>query len=243
VNAARHHRALQNPEGSILLEVLVAIVLMALVLGPLVSSLLAAGRQAESFRAQNHTGAVAGGPEQVRAAWSWGPQVAWAAWQPGQVLALTVQGDPLSGTIVGLWADGWLLGEFGAAADGSAECKVGWLGARAGQELVARARVGDGAWGPPWRSVVPDNLGVSASLVPARVDTNQDPASCAVVVHPPCHANPLLEVSDPAMTVCRDGAGLHLFLAPFGGNAFSLRLNGVEQDLGEEERDGVDLYY
>lgn len=243
MTAARDHCAPKHHEGSILIEALVAIVLLAVVLGPLAENLLAVARQDEAFRVANQAGGVTGGTEQARAAWSWGPQVASAAWQPGQVLALALQGDPLCDTTVGLWADGWFLGEFGAAADGSATCKIGMLGALTGRELVARARVGDGVWGPPWRTVVPDSLGGSASLVPARFDTGRDPAECSVVVHPPSHANPLIEVSDPAMTVSRDGAGLHLFLAPFAGKALSLRLNGVEQDLGEEERDAVDVYF
>ena len=93
-------RAPEYREGSILLEVLVAIVLLAVVLVPLAESLLTAGRQDEAFRAEDRSSAVAGATEQARAAWSWGPRVESAAWHPGQVLALTLQGDPLSGTTV-----------------------------------------------------------------------------------------------------------------------------------------------
>jgi hypothetical protein len=231
-------------EGSILIEVLVAIVLLTIILVPLATSMQAAGEQGAAFRAEHGSLATSTASEQARAAWSWGPHVETAVWSPGQELALTVEADLLAETSVGLWADGWFIGEFTPEVDGSVVAKVGLLGAGTGQELVARVRVGSGIWGPPWRSLVPDALGMSGgSLANARFESGSDDTEGCIVLHPGCPGNPLLEVSDACRPSWRDESGLQLFLAPCDAGDFCLRLNGVEQSFEGEGERALDIYF
>jgi hypothetical protein len=231
-------------DGSILIEVLAAIVLLSIILAPLATSMQAAGEQAAAFRAEHGSLTASPGGEQARAAWSWGPHVDTAAWSAGQKLALTVQGDPLEEASVGLWCDGWFIGEFTPESDGSVIAKVGLLGAGTGRELIARVRVSSGTWGPPWRSLVPDALGMSGGpLTNARFENGTDDTEGCVVLHPACPGNPLLEASDSSRSAWYDESGLQLFLAPRDSGVFSVRLNGVEQTFKEEGERAFDVYF
>jgi hypothetical protein len=231
-------------EGSILIEVLVAIVLLTIILVPLATRMQAAGEQAAAFRAEHGSLATSTGSEQARAAWSWGPHVDTALWGSGQELTLAVEAGLLAETSVGLWCDGWFIGEFTPEVDGSVVAKVGLLGAGTGQELVARVRVGSGMWGPPWRSLVPDALGMSGGpLANARFESGSDDTEGCVVLHPGCPGNPLLQVSDASRSFWRDDSGLQLFLAPPEAGVLGLRLNGVEQSFEWEEERALDIYF
>jgi hypothetical protein len=231
-------------EGSILIEVLVAIVLLTIILVPLATRMQAAREQAAAFRAEHGSLAASTGIERARAAWSWGPHVETAVWSPGLQLSLTVEADLLAETSVGLWADGWFIGEFTPDSDGSVVTKVGLLEAGTGQELIARVRVGSGNWGPPWRSFVPDALGMSGGpFATARFGSGSDDTEGGVVLHPACPGNPLLEVSDSSKSAWCDVSGLQLFLAPCEAGVFGLRLNGVEQSFEGEEERALDIYF
>ena len=187
-------------DGSILIEVLVAIVLLTIILVPLATSMQAAAEQAAAFRAEHGSLAASTGSEQARAAWSWGPHVETAVWSAGQELALAVEADPLAETSVGLWADGWFIGEFTPEADGSVVAKVGSVGGRhrAGTRGQGARRLGHlGASvafaraGCAWRCP-------GGPLADARFESGSDDTEGCVVLHPACPGNPLLEVSDPS---------------------------------------------
>ncbi len=97
-------------EGSILIEVVVAIVLLAILMVPLAGGILSAVGRADTVRQQAARLADALPGEAALQAWSWGSKVASAWWRPGPTLYVRPErsGDQLP--TVGLWVDGWFLG-------------------------------------------------------------------------------------------------------------------------------------
>ena len=77
--------------------------------------------------------------------WSWGPRIAEAWWEPGPVLAVSAPGvAPGAPMLVGVWAQGWFLGELEVDEEGVIKMAVdpaggGWF-QKAGQELILRTR-------------------------------------------------------------------------------------------------------
>lgn len=141
--------------GFILIEILVALVVLGIMLGALADAAQSAISRAEVVRERVATASSAVAPEVGGAPWAWGPTVAQASWGPGPILEVAACGAG-AGFVVGMWADGWLVGEW--SSSGTDVVSVGrqtWV-ERAGAELVIRLRRADGVWGPPWRLVVPD---------------------------------------------------------------------------------------
>ena len=120
--------------------------------------------------------------------WSWGPRIAEARWEPGPVLAVSAPGAWSGGPmLVGVWAQGWFLGELEVDEEGVIKMAVdpaggGWF-QRAGQELILRTRKSEN-WGPPWRTVVLDSdPSAGSGSVDAPAVENQEAAS--VLIHLP----------------------------------------------------------
>gem|GEM_PF-4776968 len=120
--------------------------------------------------------------------WSWGPRIAEARWEPGPVLAVSAPGVwPGAPMLVGVWAQGWFLGEVEVDEEGVIKMAVdpaggGWF-QRAGQELILRTRKSEN-WGPPWRTVVLDSdPSAGSGSVDALAVENQEAAS--VLIHLP----------------------------------------------------------
>ena len=120
--------------------------------------------------------------------WSWGPRIAEARWEPGPVLAVSASGVwPGAPMLVGVWAQGWFLGELEVDEEGVIKMAVdpaggGWF-QRAGQELILRTRKSEN-WGPPWRTVVLDSdPSAGSGSVDAPAVENQEAAS--VLIHLP----------------------------------------------------------
>jgi hypothetical protein len=175
----------RDPNGWVLLEVLAAVALLAILVGPLVTGVIAilergadTERQADGVSASHPEGADV---------WVWGDRALEAVWSPGPVLRVEVAAtDVVSDAVVGFWAEGWLIGEVSPTESGEATLGGStWVG-RAGQELVIRVRRADGPWGPPWRTLVPDVTG--AAVAPAG--GHETGFVGEAVVHSPVAANP-----------------------------------------------------
>ena len=131
-----------SSQGWILLEVMVAVVVAGILLGPLAGAMMSASTQAGRVRVQ------AGGLSErsldaaAMDAWVWGGLVVSAKWRPGLALEVDTRlaegaaGDPG----VGLWVDGWFHGEWPTNPLGSAVIETAtWSGCQ-GREAVLRVR-------------------------------------------------------------------------------------------------------
>ncbi len=231
-------------DGSILIEVLVALVLVSIALGPLSMSAQTARDRSREIVSNGEALSPFACLDSNAAAWSWGPRIVGGAWRPGQRLDLLVDADPLSGAVVGLWTDGWLIATLQPLGDGSLSADVGHLGGREGAELVARVRLGGQTWGPAWHTIVPAMLeGGARSLAPAHFSEGGALYPAAVVVHVGSVSNPLLEVSGGSATASRDVTGLPFYLVPVTEGALEVRLNAIPQSFMGEEARALDLYF
>ena len=104
------------------------------------------------------------------------------------------------GVLVGLWCDGWSLGEREVDPEGRVRMQASDLRDLVGGELLVRVREAEGTWGPPWRSIVAgQHRGLLiggcglASLSDAR--SRRRKPYLKAVVHAPTLANPRFEVS------------------------------------------------
>ena len=234
----------QRQAGSILLELLVAFALFALALGPLCNGLETAVERAAAVRSRGSEVKLPADAVDASAAWAWGPHVVRGEWQAGQTLVLAVKADIAAGATLGLWADGWFLGELEVTADGRVEARVGCLGAETGAELVARVRLEEAAWGPPWRSLVPDALGApSAATAPVRFQSAGVVEETLTAVHPASLANPQMEVSEPSTWAVLDETGLPVFLVLPDNTDLRVRVGAEMQSLRAEGQRVLDLYF
>ncbi len=243
--------SLAGDGGYLLLEVLVAVILVGIVVGPLATSL--AGQLSRARDAQS-TSSVAGRSQAAQSVSEedWGPRVVDAWWRPGPVLHVrtseTTGGNGIAR--LGVWVDGWLVAEVvadpaglgGAGGSGQAEISVqpSVFSAHAGGALVIRVRSGAGPWGPPWRTEVPPGSGIVPVPVPLAASDGPPPG---VVVHRRGIASSPLGVSWSAVKISSPSFGL-LFAetAPFTGWG-TANLDGRTQTWQMEEGRSVDLYY
>ena len=172
--------------------------------------------------------------------------VASGVWRPGPVLEVDLEGGEATDVVVGLWADGWFLGE--RVAEAGARLSVGafeWEGS-SGAELVVRVREGEGVWGPPWRSLVPDSTGDAAFLPEATGGGVPDAgveARAASIVHSPWLGNPSLSISWTPEPLEAGLAGL-LFELPAcsAGRCEATLISRIQSWWMEGDR-GLDLYF
>ena len=230
--------------GTILIETLVALVLLAIAIGPLITTLLAAQARAAEVRSSTAT------PELADAAaddaWSWGPAVATAKWLPGP--KLEVQAALPGDCTLGLWLNGWFVDEEVFGGEGS--LVIGsqtFPSSVQGAEVTLRVRRSDGGWGPPWRSLVPDLSGVltaERTLQAPAVAKNAPTGEACTVLHPPAAANPGFQVSgESGAEVGLDGSGLPRFLCAPPSVQQCVRLGSDTQAWQAEEGGALDVYF
>lgn len=158
------HRTHSGEGGFFLIEVLVAFLLLALFLGPLVEGVLAETHRAVDLQTSAGKQDATDRPAATLAAWTWGPCLKRVSWLPGPELIVEVAGaGQFEDGSVGLWADGWYVEECTPGATGSLRLPANMWSSRAGQELTVRYRLQGRTWGPPWRTVVPGPDGVVKS--------------------------------------------------------------------------------
>lgn len=239
----------RGQRGTILLEVLVAVVLVGLVVGPLATVLAGLVGQARAVRAAGSGRSVAD-RDAGKGLEGWGPRVAAASWRPGPALRLRTD---LAGSqdgveaVVGIWVDGWVVGEIPLGAEDGEAGVLGqvtvpasvWSGL-AGGEAVLRVRTGSGVWGPPWRSAVP---GVDGAAPPVGRLSGAEPAEPTAVVHRPGAGTSKLTVSWAAAPLSAPPFPL-LFRASASVQGWGeAALDGGSQWWWIEEGRSVDVYY
>jgi hypothetical protein len=150
-----------------------------------------------------------------------------------------------SEVIVGLWIDGWFVGEWQPDVSGRIVVKGPTLAGHVGAEMVVRVRSRGKHWGPPWRSLIPDHSGhLTGGVVWVReVTAGSTAEDHQTVLHPPTEGAPLVEVSDPGLTLRVDAAGLPIFVGNIAGDECAVGLNNIEQAWKVEENRALDLYF
>jgi hypothetical protein len=234
---------LRHSPGSILIEVLAAVVLLGVLLVPLSTAVQSAVGRAEAIseQASRLTAEQAGAGK--REAWEWGPRVASGWWTAGPVLHLELAESPGDACVVGLWADGWLVGQVSPDGDGSVRVDPPTWSGLTGQELVARVgRPGD-PWGPPWRLVIPDMFCRYPSPESQQQIAEGPSGADEIVVHSPALANPRLEVSGlPPWAICF-ASQIPLALSAGTPGRCELFLEGRTQAFKVQIGGGRDVFY
>ncbi len=103
-------------EGSILLEVMMATLLIGLLVVPLATSFAGMVGEARTVRQRAEGDPAGPAASQSAEAWEWGPRVIAGWWRPGPVLHLRMSGAAGASSAeaeVGLWAEGWVRGPAG----------------------------------------------------------------------------------------------------------------------------------
>ncbi len=176
-------RTLEGEDGLFLIEVLVAFLLLALFLGPLVGGVLAETHRAVDLQASAGKEDATDRPASTLAAWTWGRCLKRVTWRPGPELIVEVaSAGLLADGSVGLWADGWYVQEYPPDETGSLRLPASVWSSRVGQELTVRYKLQGEAWGPPWRTVVPGPDGV---VKVSGASSGQAEASGSWILHPP----------------------------------------------------------
>ena len=218
--------------GSTLVELMIALAMLAVVLVPL-------GATAHALLARSgRIDWTAASTERSIEAWTWGARPGRVAWTVGPRLDIRVLGPGTSDAeSVGVWVGGRLWAEF--SLDGP-DVQVGDPGAwlpLAGAEVIVRARREGGPWGAPWRGIVPAGVpdappASPLSVVPAGAVMHlaeAGAASAKIQVGPSvatagCPATP---TSVPVLT----------------GGIVDVTMNGCVQSWRIAEGETRDLYY
>jgi hypothetical protein len=237
-----HHAA----GGFILVEVMVAIMIFALVLVPLATSLQRALSAGLALRGKASAFSQEASGDGCAEAWTWGPMVKGVAWRPGPELHIRVRAFGSTELVVGVWAGGWLLGEWAMAGECSLRVpSLSWSEVE-GEELAVRVRDIHGTWGPPWRSIVPNEYCNNVGQ-PAAAEAQADLVGIAIegrtVAHVRSYAAPLLRASwrDPAVT--ETVLGLAYLLPVCGPGYCELNAYGETQAWVAFKNRMIDVYF
>lgn len=235
-----------DERGFVLAEVLIAVVLLAVLIVPLATGMTAAADQASRVRAQAEGLPAVTSESATRAAWGWGPKVEGLRWASGPTAAIEVGtvADPES--VVGVWTDGWFLGEWSLDGGHILELPAATWSGLEGAELTVRVRRVDGSWGPPWRSTIP---GERFDSVPATdlgsdvVEGDGATTGGETVVHVPGLANPDVAILQTGTALHVDRLGLVFYLLPASIGISDIRLGDVVQSWRVEDGRALDLYF
>jgi hypothetical protein len=231
--------------GWALLEVMVAVVLLAVLVGGLLSAALST-RSLGSAAVERAVGL--GGPSSAAAdPWAWGGPTLRAWWTPGPTLvvgARTPGAD--SGLAVGLWVDGWFVSEKEPDEDGCVRIGASMWAERMGQEVVVRVRLKSAVWSVPWRMVVPPATGLVAASAEGSRGVDAAPGELDVagaVVHPAALGS---LAPDPAVTsgvVSTGRSGLPFAVALIPPGTAKVRWAGLDQYWVSEQGRSLDVYF
>jgi hypothetical protein len=238
--------AFLSNQGSVLVEVLVALVLLGLLIVPLASGLESAVGRTDALRTKSQKVSDAFSNVDGAESWDWGPAVWSAQWRSGPTLGLKIVAPSGSDPVIGVWVDGWFLGERSPDAGGSVCLQASELSDLSGRELVVRVREEESVWGPPWRSLVPDASGESFSSEAAtQADFLSQDANTAEksVAHAPALANPRLEISWRGAALEADLAALLFALPTSTAGRCEAALDEQRQSWWAEAGRALDLYF
>lgn len=232
--------------GSILIEVVVAVLLAGVLVGELAAAFsagMARAAQVDVRVSSLGVDAAAAGKD----SWNWGPSVSSLSWGAGPALRIGLrQRDRAAALVAGLWADGWFLGEH--RLDANAGLRVAgatWEGMQ-GQELVVRVRDSEGEWGPPWRTVIPDVCGdiEGEKVAPLPAAEEADLVSGqATAVHLASLSTAALESSWTGRPQEAASLGAPVFVVPSNSGLCDIGVMGNIQTWLKEAARVVDLYF
>ena len=144
--------------GWVLFDVMAALVVMGTLVGSLVGGVAtlinreAAVRKAAADLVKADT--------VNQAAWYWQSVRLDASWSPGHRLEISLLADTSLVThSIGVWVNGWFV--FEQELDDSGHLVIGsnmWA-IEDGDEVILRVGIQENMWGPPWRTVVPNQAG------------------------------------------------------------------------------------
>jgi len=243
----------ERQEGFLLLEVMVAVVVLAVMTvslaGAAQSVSAAAGRlrggQVEPSRgfAQDDTSEAA-----VGKAWRWGEQVEAVLWGRSGKIEVKVS-DCLGLHIshrVGVWIDGWFVGEFETDSDGTVLLSSGnWVSkqtvaAAPQRELIVRVRTTGECWGPPWRLVL---AGANSDAGQFSLERAQKPDEDCAVVHLPFLSTATLRLGGVSGAASSECGGLLRVVCSSGEGVVEVGLEGRSQSWSAEAGRSVDVYF
>jgi hypothetical protein len=232
--------------GFVVMEVLVTVVLLAVLIVPLATGVSAAVGGAVRVREQAALLPAVNSESASRTAWEWGPMVGGLQWTSGPTATIELETRADSEVAVGLWVDGWFLGEWSPDGEHVLELPASmWSGHESG-ELTIRARGLDGPWGPPWRWMIP---GEDFEPVPMAdlghdvVESDGATTGGETVVHVPGLAKPDVEILQPDTALYVDRLGLVFHLLPTSTAVLDIRLGEVAQCWFMENGRALDLYF
>jgi hypothetical protein len=229
----------RSSRGWVLLDVMVAVLVAGVLIGPLAGAVLSGLNQSARVRQQAEDLSAASLEATSMADWTWGSVVVSAQWLPGPALeVIPYRFDKSVTPFVGLWIDGWFCGEWQADPGGSLSLSSATWAGWEGREAVVRVRAAEGAWGPPWRSLVADSRGVVAD-VQAGGPTGSGAGE--VVVHAPSAANPLVEASWAQAPLTSASPPLIAEDVPAAPSTIAMD-ESLQSWVMEAER-GLDVYY
>jgi prepilin-type N-terminal cleavage/methylation domain-containing protein len=225
--------------GSTLIEVLVALVVLAIVLVPLAQTLLDLAFKAARYET-SHASArelQAPGP---RIGWTWGWRPGAVSWEPGPRLRVDVLGPGTNEVReIGVWVDGLMLPP--ASVRPGERLAIGlpteW-GVRAGAEVVVRGRATDAGWGAPWRTIVPGDV-----VAPATWPDSLIPAPSPLLVHLAVAGGARLVLGDTAREVVPTAVGAPIVLPPPGAGDAAIVLPSGTQSWHSEAGRSLDVYF
>jgi len=233
-------------DGATLLEVMVALVLLGMLIVPVALGVDSAVNRSTSVRAQANDLAAGFGSSGSGQAWKWGPALTGAVWRPGPALDLTVKVPSEERLVVGLWCDGWPLGEREVDPEGRLSVQASDLRGLVDGELVVRVREAEGTWCPVWRSLVPDSTGAFTLVDPAPDTGDADLAPelpPQLVIHAPAVANPSFELSSGCGETEAAYPGLTFRVPECTGGRSWADLEGRVQSWLMEQGRALDVYF
>ena len=225
--------------GWVMLEVMVAVLVAGVLLGPLADAVLSGLNQSVRVREQAEDLSAASLRAASMGDWTWGWAVVSAQWFPGPALeVIPYRFDASVAPFVGLWIDGWFCGEWEADPSGFVSLPSATWSGREGREAVVRARAAEGSWGPPWRSLVADSRGIVTGV---QTEGPSGAGAGEVVVHFSSAANPLLHVSwaETPLTSASSPSIAEDVPATPGAVAIDEMLQSWVMEAGR----GLDVYY
>jgi len=236
---------LSGPGGVVMMEVAVAVLLVGIAVTGLAAGTQRAIAAAAAVRDDATVAAVAAWESSKMEEWGWGPMVRHAEWSPGPKLELHPHVPSAERGAIGIWADGWSLGEW--LAEDVTVTQIGqevWAG-RVGEAVTVRIRNEDGAWGPPWRTIVPDVYAQMPDSLRDQPATEPQVSTGGqgVAVHVPFVARPEILGTWSSEPLHETLAGLVYLSSPPYGDTLGVTLDGRTQWWKPGKEGLLDVYF
>lgn len=236
----------RGKQGFVLLEIMAAVTLLGILIGLLGTAVQRACDSSLSLRDKARTLSATSSERSYAEAWEWGARIESATWSPGPKLVITTGQDCAFEVEIGAWANGWEVGEWSASSATHLEVGGSTWDGLAGQELAVRARAAEGAWGPPYRTVVPDAYG-NVAVAPANALESENPASSWLNAGMAVHSRSL-GISSLAASWIEEPVveTIHDLIQVLRGSTYGLCsiecMGGVQSWISSEGR-SVDVYW